>query len=161
MRTLMGARVIVLDSDAARRDALCRSLMDLGIFGVSGIATVAEALGQGAAQPDVFIIQGPVLSANDDGVEISANPLAARGIATILLLPGATMLLRRKAARAGYSIVIGAPASPRLLYRRIAHSLQNARRAKRREQKIQEQATAKAQAQAEPEVTLVADPTPA
>lgn len=131
MRTLKAARIVVLDADSARRDDLCRALAELGIFGIVGIATVADA-GNGAAPADLYIVEGPSLAANDDGDGISPNPFAASGIATILLLPDATNTQRRKALNAGYSIVIGLPVSPRLLYRRIGHVMQIARRAKQR-----------------------------
>jgi DNA-binding NarL/FixJ family response regulator len=133
MRSLMAARLVLLDADQVRREELSGALAELGAFQISGIATVAEAAGVCAlAAPDLFIVEGPSLAANDEDDEISANPFAASGIPTILLIPDATMLQRRKAARAGYAIVIGMPASPRLVYRRIAHALQNARRVKRR-----------------------------
>lgn len=159
MRSLMAARVVVLDSDATRRDLLCRSLTDLGLFGVSGIATVAEALGKGMPLPDVFLIYGPALSANDDGGSISPNPFVAASVSTILLLPDATMPMRRLAVRAGYSIILAAPASPRLLYRRIAHLLQKARRTKRRMQHAQGAAREAADVMVEPEIVRIADPT--
>jgi DNA-binding NarL/FixJ family response regulator len=133
MRSLMAARLVLLDADQTRRDELSGALAELGAFKICGIATVAEAAGACAeGSPDLFIIEGPSLAANDENDEVTANPFAASGIPTILLLPNATSVQRRKAARAGYAIVIGMPASPRLLYRRIAHALQNARRVKRR-----------------------------
>lgn len=129
----MAARLVLLDADQARREELSGALAELGAFRISGIATVAEAAGVCAQDaPDLFIVEGPSLAANDEADEVSANPFAASGIPTILLLPNPTTIQRRKAARAGYAVVLGMPVSPRLLYRRIAHALQNARRAKRR-----------------------------
>jgi AmiR/NasT family two-component response regulator len=133
MRSLMAARLVLLDADQARREELSGALAELGAFRISGIATIAEAAGVCALHtPDLFIVEGPSLAANDEADEISANPFAASGIPTILLLPNPTTDQRRKAARAGYAVVLGMPVSPRLLYRRIAHALQNARRTKRR-----------------------------
>jgi DNA-binding NarL/FixJ family response regulator len=144
MRSLMAARLVLLDADQARREELAGALAELGAFEISGIATVAEAAGAGAvAPPDIFIVEGPSLAANDEAEEVSTNPFAASGIPTILLLPNATSEQRRKATRAGYAIVIGMPASPRLLYRRIAHALQNARRAKRRLDAVAQREAAK------------------
>lgn len=97
---------------------------------VAGIATVAEA-GNDATPPDVCIVEGPSLAANDDSCHITPNPFSVSGVPTILLLPEPNNKQRRKALNAGYTIVIGTPASPRLLYRRIAHALQNSRRSKR------------------------------
>jgi DNA-binding NarL/FixJ family response regulator len=133
MRSLMAARLVLLDADQARRDQLSGALAELAAFEISGIATVADAAGVcTTASPDLIIVEGPSLAANDEADEISPNPFATSGIPTILLLPNATNEQRRKATRAGYAIVLGTPVSPRLLYRRIAHVLQNARRAKRR-----------------------------
>ena len=82
--------------------------------------------------PDLYLIEGPSLSANDAGGAISPNPFAASRIPTILMLPEPTDAQRRMALRAGYTIVLAAHVPLRLLYRRIAQLLQNARRAKRR-----------------------------
>lgn len=132
MRSLIAARVVLLDSDQARRDALASALAEFAAFEIESIATVAEVPTVGGTSPDVFIVEGPGLAANEEAGSISSNPFLASGIPTILLLPAATSEQRRRATKAGYSIVLGAPVPPRLLYRRIAHLLQIARRAKRR-----------------------------
>jgi DNA-binding NarL/FixJ family response regulator len=132
MRSLTAARLMLLDSDQVRREALAKALSEIGAFEIIYIPTVAEAANIAIAMPDLIVIEGPSLAANDEAGSISANPFATSGIPTILLLPDATNEMRRTAIRAGYSIVLGAPVSPRLLYRRIAHLLQNARRMKRR-----------------------------
>ena len=131
MRSLTAARLVLLDADQSRRDSLARALSELGAFEVQGIATVAEACAGGSA-PDLYLVEGPSLAANDEGGTISPNPFAASGIPTILMLPSPTNDHRRLALRAGYAFALAAPVSPRLLYRRIAQLLQNARRAKRR-----------------------------
>ena len=131
MRMLTAARIVVLDSSPERREELCKSLRELGLSEVTGIATVADA-GKSGPLPDLFIVEGPSLADNDHGDEISANPFAASGVAAILLIPAATNIQRRKAIQAGYQIVIATPASPRLIYRRIGHVLQIARRVRRR-----------------------------
>lgn len=132
MRSLIAARVVLLDSDQARRDVLAAALAEFAAFEIESIATVAEAPTAARIAPDVFIVEGPSLAANDEAGSISSNPFLASGIPTILLLPAATTEQRRRATKAGYSVVLGAPVPPRLLYRRIAHLLQVARRAKRR-----------------------------
>jgi DNA-binding NarL/FixJ family response regulator len=134
MRSLLAARLVLLDSDAARREDLAKALSAFDSFEVLSIATVSEIAAVTGAAPDVFIIEGLSLAANDEAGSIAANPFAASGVPTVLLIPAATSEQRRKAIRAGYSVVLGAPVPPRLLYRRIAHVLQNARRAKRRAQ---------------------------
>lgn len=134
MRSLVAARVVLLDSDPIRRETLRRTLSELGAFEVLSIATIAEVATVTGALPDIFIVEGPSLAANDEAGSISSNPFSASGIPAILLLPAPTNEQRRAAMRAGYSVVLGAPVPPRLLYRRIAHLLQNARRAKRRAQ---------------------------
>lgn len=126
----MAARLVLLDSDPLRREALMRALAEIGAFEIAGIATVAET--SAVTAPDLYLIEGPSLSANDAGGAISPNPFAASTIPTILMLPEPTDAQRRMALRAGYTIVLAAPVPLRLLYRRIAQLLQNARRAKRR-----------------------------
>ncbi len=112
----MAARLVLLDANQARREELSVALAELGAFEISGIATVADAPSACAAgSPDIFIVEGPSLAANDENDEVSANPFAASGIPTILLLPNATSEQRRKATRAGYSIAIGVRVSPRLV----------------------------------------------
>lgn len=131
MRSLMAARLVLLDADQARRETLARALGELGAFEILNIATVAEA-SAAACSSDLILIEGPGLAANDEGGAITPNPFAASGVPVILMLPAPTSEHRRIALRAGYNVVLAAPVPPRLLYRRIAHLLQNARRAKRR-----------------------------
>lgn len=126
----MAARLVLLDSDTQRREALASALSDLGNFGLTGIATIADV--SAAGMPDLFVIDGPGLCANDPGGSISPNPFVSSGIPVILMLPSPTSEQRRAALRAGYTIILASPVPPRLLYRRIAQLLQNARRAKRR-----------------------------
>jgi DNA-binding NarL/FixJ family response regulator len=126
----MAARLVLLDSDPLRREALVRSLSEIGTFEIAGIATVAET--SAVSPPDLYLIEGPSLSANDAGGSIAPNPFAASAIPTVLMLPEPTSEQRRLALRAGYTVVLAAPVPLRLLYRRIAQLLQNARRAKRR-----------------------------
>lgn len=126
----MAARLVLLDSDPLRREALKQALSEIGSFDIVGIATVAET--SAATPADLYLIEGPSLSANDAGGSISPNPFAASAIPTVLMLPEPTNEQRRMALRAGYTIVLAAPVPIRLLYRRIAQLLQNARRAKKR-----------------------------
>lgn len=130
MRSLMAARLVLLDSDPLRREALRQALSEVGSFEIISIATVAET--STASPPDLYLIEGPSLAANDAGGSISPNPFAASAIPTVLMLPEPTNEQRRAALRAGYTVVLAAPVPLRLLYRRIAQLLQNARRAKRR-----------------------------
>lgn len=134
MRSLMAARLVLLDSDQVRRDALIRTLTEMGTFEIAGIATVAET--STAFTPHLYLIEGPSLAANDEAGSISPNPFAASAIPTVLMLPDPTIEQRRAALRAGYTLVLAAPVPHRLLYRRIAQLLQNARRAKRRVQSV-------------------------
>jgi DNA-binding NtrC family response regulator len=131
MRSLMAARLVLLDSDPMRREVLLKALSEIGTFEIAGIATVAET--STASPPDLYLIEGPSLAANDAGGSISPNPFAASAIPTILMLPEPTAEQRRMAQRAGYTVVLAAPVPVRLLYRRVAQLLQNARRTKRRE----------------------------
>lgn len=126
----MAARLVLLDSNPLRREALKHALSEVGSFDITAIATVAET--STVSPPDLYLIEGPILAANDAGGAISPNPFAASAIPTILMLPEPTNEQRRLALRAGYTIVLAAPVPLRLLYRRIAQLLQNARRAKRR-----------------------------
>lgn len=130
MRSLMAARLVLLDSDQMRREALIRVLSEMGTLEIAGIATVAET--STASLPDLFLIEGLSFAANDAGALTSQNPFAASAIPTVLMLPEPTNEQRRAALRAGYTVVLAAPVPHRLLYRRIAQLLQNARRAKRR-----------------------------
>lgn len=130
MRSLTAARLVLLDFDPIRSEALARSLVELGSFDIARIATIADAAAAGAA--DLFLVEGPGLAANDEGAAISPNPFAASGAPVILMLPEPTSEQRSMALRVGYTAVLSAPVPPRLLYRRIAQLLQNARRARRR-----------------------------
>lgn len=134
MRSLTAARLVLLDFDPIRSETLARSLVELGSFEIVRIATIADAAGAGAA--DLFLVEGPSLAANDEGAGISPNPFAASGAPVILMLPEPTNEQRRMALRAGYTAVLAAPVPPRLLYRRIAQLLQNARRARRRAEEM-------------------------
>jgi hypothetical protein len=135
MRSLTVARVVVLDADHERRAELCRALQALGMPDVTGIANVAEAAVIRLPPPELFVLHGATLAANDDGASISPNPFATSGAPAILLLPDASASARKSAAKAGYPVVLATPVSARLLYRRIAHVLQVARRARRRMQR--------------------------
>ncbi len=141
MRSLIASRLVLIDSDPLRREALTKALSELGSFEIAGIATVAET--SSVPGPDLFLIEGPSLSANDSGGFITPNPFAASTIPTILMLPEPTSEQRRLAQRAGYTIVLAAPVPVRLLYRRVAQLLQNARRAKRRAEAQAERSAAK------------------
>ncbi|MBX3535308.1 MAG: hypothetical protein KF826_13240 [Xanthobacteraceae bacterium] len=134
MRSLTAARLVLLDFDSIRSEALARALIELGSFEIARIATIAEAAAAGAA--DLFLIEGPSLAANDEGAAISPNPFSACRAPVILMLPEPTNEQRRMALRAGYTAVLSTPVPPRLLYRRIAQLLQNARRARRRSEEM-------------------------
>jgi hypothetical protein len=155
MRSLTAARILVLDADHERRAELCRALQALGMPDVSGIANVAEAASSRIPPPELFVVHGATLAANDDGGAISPNPFTASGAPAILLLPDASSFARKAAAKAGYPVVLGTPVSARLLYRRIAHVLQVTRRAKRR-MKSQTPAATRTMAVA-PELPVLAD----
>jgi len=88
MRSLMAARLVLLDSDPMRREALIQALSEVGAFEIAGIATVAET--SSASPPDLYIVEGPSLSANDAGGSIAPNPFAASAIPTVLILPEPT-----------------------------------------------------------------------
>jgi hypothetical protein len=153
----MAARLVLLDADQARRDALARSLGELGAFDIHCIATVADASAAGSSA-DIYLIEGPSLAANDEGGAVSPNPFAASGVPAILMLPVPSNEQRRLALRAGYTVVLAAPVPPRLLYRRIAHLLQNARRAKRRAETVRQESRSAPLANVAPvEVALLAD----
>lgn len=145
----MAARLVLLDSNPLRREALKHALSELGTFDITAIATVAET--STVLPPDLYLIEGPILAANDAGGAISPNPFAASAIPTILMLPEPTSEQRRLALRAGYTIVLAAPVPPRLLYRRIAQLLQNARRTKRRMEFTSASSTARQHQEITPE----------
>jgi DNA-binding NarL/FixJ family response regulator len=156
MRSLMAARLVLLDSDHLRREALMRALSEVGTFDIACIATVAETCT--SSPPDLYLIEGPSLSANDTGGSTAPNPFATSGIPTVLMLPQPTNEQRRAAVRAGYTIVLAAPVPARLLYRRIAQLLQNARRAKRRSESAKERGEQKRLEEVAPaQVALLAE----
>ncbi len=154
MRSLTAARLVLLDPDPMRRDALIKALAGFGSLEISGIATVAETP---AVSPDLYLIEGPGLSANDTGGAIAPNPFVASGVPAILMLPEPTSEQRRIALRAGYTVVLAAPVPLRLLYRRIAQVLQNARRAKRRSEFVAHSAAQRLKPIAPTQVELVAE----
>jgi len=150
MRSLIASRLVLIDSDPLRREALGKALSELGSFEIAGIATVAET--SSVPVPDLFLVEGPSLSANDSGGFIAPNPFAASSIPTILMLPEPTGEQRRLALRTGYTIVLAAPVPVRLLYRRVAQLLQNARRARRRAEVMAGRSAAKRREEASPRI---------
>ena len=129
IRSSTSARLVLLDSNQPQREALMRALCEIGAFEIAGIATVADT----SSSLDLFLIEGLSLFANDAGWGNSPNPFAASAILTILMLPQPPNEQRRAALFGGYTVVFSTPVPSRLLYRRIAQLLQNARRRTRRE----------------------------
>lgn len=124
MKVLPTARILLVDSQSDRRDALRLALTAFGVGAVLEAASTAEAAEpqfQGAV--DVLVVH------TDDPDQAPENPFRdGNGVPTILIAELPTQALMRLAARGGYDAAVGAPLAPRLLYRRIGSVMQRARR---------------------------------
>lgn len=123
MKVLPTARILVIDSNAERRETTRVGLTALGVGSVTELSAVSE-LEQGVRGYDVLVMQA------DDAELVPENPFreAADPIPAVLVVDGAPNLLARVAGRAGYDAAVGMPLLPRLLYRRIGSVLQRSRR---------------------------------
>lgn len=126
MKVLPTARILVVDSDSARRETTCVGLKALGVGAVTEVASIAEALNAPRAF-DVIVVQAASMDLVPDH-PFREGPDAVPGI---LVTEGAPTVLARLASRAGYDAAVAMPLLPRLLYRRIGSVLQRARRAQR------------------------------
>lgn len=124
MKVLPTARILLVDSQAERRQATRDALTAFGVGGVLEAASLDEAAGpafHGAA--DVLVVQA------DDPEQVPPNPFRdGAGVPAILIAEVPAQLLVRAAGRAGYDAALGMPLAPRLLYRRVGSVLQRARR---------------------------------
>lgn len=124
MKVLPTARILLVDSQMERRQAMCSALAALGVGSVRDAASIDEVSDpavHGAA--DVLVVQV------DDPDEAPANPFRfGAGIPAVLVAEVPAQQLVRAAGRAGYDAALGTPIAPRLLYRRIGSVLQRARR---------------------------------
>lgn len=123
MKVLPIARIVVIDSNADRRETTRVGLTALGVGSVTEFATVSELEG-GANAYDVLVIQA------DDAENVPDNPFrdSPDAVPAVLVVDGAPNVLARIASRAGYDAAVGMPLLPRLLYRCIGSVLQRARR---------------------------------
>lgn len=124
MKVLPTARIVLVDSQIERRQAMCLALSALGVGSVLEAASLDEVSGSGPhGSADVLVVQV------DDPEDAPANPFRfGAGIPAILAAEVPAQQLVRVASRAGYDAALGAPLTPRLLYRRIGSVLQRARR---------------------------------
>ena len=124
MKVLPTARILIVDSQSERREALREALAVFGVGAIQGAATLGE-IEEVPTQPaaDVLVVYA------DDLEQIPENPFRdGNSTPAILIAEVATAALVRAAARGGYDAALGAPLAPRLLYRRIGSVLQRARR---------------------------------
>lgn len=121
MKVLPTARILIIDSQAERRETLRHALTAFGVGAVQDAASLDE-LATAPVQADVLVVQV------DDPEEAPENPHRETGVPAILIAEVPAQLLVRAAARGGYDAALGAPLTPRLLYRRIGSVMQRARR---------------------------------
>ncbi|QTL02368.1 hypothetical protein J5J86_16405 [Aquabacter sp. L1I39] len=126
MKVLPTARVLIIDSDADRRQTTRAGLSALGVGAVSEVATVEEALALPRAFDVVVVQVNTVEDVPDHPFRDADDTLPA-----VMVAEGSTLQLTRTASRCGYDAAVGMPLLPRLLYRRIGSVLQRARRAQR------------------------------
>lgn len=126
MKVLPTARILIIDSDANRREVTRTGLSLLGVGAVTEAASVDEAIILPRAF-DVVVVQAGSVD------EIPDHPFrdTGDGIPAVLVAEGAPHFLTRAAGRGGYDAAVGLPLMPRLLYRRIGSVLQRARRTQR------------------------------
>ena len=128
MRALSSARVVVLDADPDHRKFLCAALASLGVTQVLPAGSVDEVRAIDPA-PDICVVDARRLPGGQRVPRNPFDPARTPGILIIAEMSGETL---KTAAASGFSAVLGAPFSPRLLYRRIGSVLQKARRIGRR-----------------------------
>ncbi|MFG1461804.1 hypothetical protein V5F77_02810 [Xanthobacter sp. DSM 24535] len=126
MKVLPTARILIVDSDPARREITTVGLKALGVGAVTEVSSIEEALAAPRAF-DVIVVQAASVDLVPDH-PFRDGPDAIPGI---LVTEGPSTVLARLASRAGYDAAIAMPLLPRLLYRRIGSVLQKARRAQR------------------------------
>lgn len=124
MKVLPTARILIVDSQTERRETLRHALTAFGVGAVQDVASLEElANAPTPVQADVLVVQV------DDPEQAPENPYREAGAPAILIAEVPAPLLVRAAARGGYDAALGAPLTPRLLYRRIGSVMQRARRA--------------------------------
>lgn len=126
MKVLPTARILIIDSDADRRQTTRTGLSALGVGAVTEVASVSEALALPRAFDVVVVQVGSVENVPDHPFRDAEDSLPA-----VMVAEGSTLQLTRAAGRCGYDAAVGMPLLPRLLYRRIGSVLQRARRAQR------------------------------
>ncbi|MFG1377505.1 hypothetical protein [Xanthobacter autotrophicus] len=124
MKVLPIARILLVDSHMDRRLATKAALTALGVGSVREAAVLDEVTDPAIlGSADVLVVQV------DDPEDAPANPFRfGAGIPAVLIAEVPAQLLVRAASRAGYDAALGAPLTPRLLYRRIGSVMQRARR---------------------------------
>jgi DNA-binding response OmpR family regulator len=133
MRALSSARIVVLDADPEHRNFLCAGLIALGMQRVFPAATLEEAR-QAAVEttPDLCVVDPRRLASAAAAPRLPRNPFDPARTPGILLATDTTRETIKTAGANGFSVVLGIPVVPRLLYRRIGSLLQRVRRAERR-----------------------------
>ncbi|WP_454917037.1 hypothetical protein [Xanthobacter sediminis] len=123
MKVLPTARILIVDSQAERRATLRHALTAFGVGAIQDVASFDElAAAASPIQADVLVVQV------DDPEQAPENPYREIGAPAILIAEVPAQLLVRAAAQGGYDAALGAPLTPRLLYRRIGSVMQRARR---------------------------------
>ncbi|MEP9348539.1 hypothetical protein [Xanthobacter sp. KR7-225] len=127
MKVLPTARILLVDSDAERRQATRQALTAFGVGAVVEAARFEDVQPpMGAGMVDVLVMQ------IDDLDQVPENPFRDGGaVPAILVVDGLAPMIARAAGRGGYDAGLGTPLQARLLYRRIGSVLQRARRAAR------------------------------
>jgi len=147
MKVLPTARILLVDPQSDRREALRSALAVFGVGAIHQAATIEQlADPQLRANIDVAVVRV------DDLEQAPENPCReGLSIPAILIAEVPGQALVRVAARGGYDAALGAPLAPRLLYRRIGSVLQRARRVVRSAPMLMERL---------PTDSLAADPAP-
>lgn len=124
MKVLPIARILIVDSQSERREALRQALAVFGVGAIQEAATLSEIADVlSPVSTDVLVVHV------DDPEQVPENPFRdGAGAPAILIADIPAQSLVRAAARGGYDAALGAPLAPRLLYRRIGSVLQRARR---------------------------------
>ncbi len=131
MRSMRHAHIVVVaDSDRGieiaarlRRMAIAR------VTAASGLLEARRLCDGGGADACVVLREDEILDAPPR--QAGDAPGSDSGVPTLIIVPAATLYIRKSARREGYQAVIQAGIAPRMLYRRIGAALQH-RRASRR-----------------------------
>ena len=136
MKILSSARIAVIDANFPRRAAMCAALVELGMLRIQPAGSLDEACDLGAGVPFELCVINVSGQPGASPMTLPIYSFDSHLTPAILIADNNEREMVRAAAACGYSVVLAAPAAPRLVYRRIGSILQRVRRQGRRAPKL-------------------------